>query len=107
MRVQELGGKLEHEIAACRVAPDDDVGWGHAQVQQVLDGGNCLAQLLREGVFWYESCGKISNKVMLSHITRRCTIVEHGNPDSTLVLLTNGLEHVKVIEAGGDDISST
>lgn len=56
MRMQELGGDLEREIAACRVAPDDDVGWGQAQVQEVLDGGYCLAQLLREGLFWCESC---------------------------------------------------
>jgi hypothetical protein len=62
MRVQDLGGELECEIAACRVAPDDDVGRRHAKVQQVLDGGNCLAQLLREGVFWCEICGTINNK---------------------------------------------
>jgi len=75
----------------------------------VLDGGNCLAQLLREGVFWSESCGTINNKklTVLSHIARRPTIVEHYNPDGTLVLLMKGLEHVKVINSTRDDITST
>ena len=40
-------------------------------------------------------------------IARRRTIVEHGNPDGTLVLLMKGLEHVKVINPGWDDITST
>jgi hypothetical protein len=57
-----LGCELKHEIASCRVARDDHVGWGHAFIQQVLDGGNCLAQLLREGAFWCESCGMINKK---------------------------------------------
>jgi hypothetical protein len=52
VRVQELGSELQREIAACRVAHDDDVGRGQAPVQQMLDGGKCLAQLLREGVLW-------------------------------------------------------
>jgi hypothetical protein len=64
VRVQELRGELQYEIATRRVAGDDDVGRGHASVQQMLDGENCLAQLLWEGVFWCESCmGRSTRKL--------------------------------------------
>ena len=43
---------------------------------------------------------------LISHIARRRTIVQHGNPDSTLILLMNGPEHVKAINPGRNNITS-
>ena len=62
VRVEELRSKLQDEVAACRVACDDDVGRGQAFVQQVLDGCNRLAQLSRERVLGCESLGGWSDQ---------------------------------------------
>ena len=60
--MQECGRELEREVSACRVARNNDVGWRHAFVQQVLESGNRLAQLGREGIFRYESYGRTINR---------------------------------------------
>jgi hypothetical protein len=60
--MQEYGRELEREVSACRVPRDNDVGWRHAFVQQVLDSGNRLAQLGREGIFRYEGYGRTINE---------------------------------------------
>ena len=44
-------------------------------------------------------------ETLASHIARRRTVVKHSNPDSTLVLLRKGLEHVKVGNLGRKDIT--
>jgi hypothetical protein len=51
--------------------------------------------------------GRINNKFRFHTLQKDVTIVEHGNPDGTLVLLMKGLEHVKVIDPGRNDIAST
>jgi hypothetical protein len=73
----------------------------------MLDGVKCLAQLLREGVFWCESCVEGSTRELTPHITRRRTVVEQGNPGGTLALLLKVLKHVKVVSPGRNNITST
>ncbi len=55
MWVQQLRDDLEGEVAACRVACEDELGRGRTGVEQVLDGREGLADLFWEGVFKYES----------------------------------------------------
>jgi len=70
--MQEQGRELECEVSARRVARDDDVGWGHALFQQVLDSGSRLAQLGREGIFRYECYGQtINGRVINFMLVRR------------------------------------
>ncbi len=97
---------MQREISACRIARDDDVRRGHAFVKQILYGGNGLAQLFREGVFWCESCTDGQQEMLALRITRRPTVVEHGNPDGTLVFLMKGLKHANAFNRGWNDITS-
>jgi len=53
-----------------------------------------------------ELYGTMINKKVGFTIARRRTIVEHGNPDGTLVLLLKGLKHVKVFNPSRKNIAS-
>ena len=56
-----MGGReLEREVSARRVARNNDVGQGHALVQQVLDSCSCLAQLSGKGYSGISAMGEQS-----------------------------------------------
>ena len=53
--VQQLREDLQSEVAASRVAGGDELRWGRASVEEVVDGREGLAQLFWEGIFGYEN----------------------------------------------------
>jgi len=72
VKVQKPGGELQRGIAAYQVAHDDDVGWGRAFIQQVLDGSTRLAKQGREELFRCEGYGQVRDiNAMLCQKTHR------------------------------------
>ena len=96
--MQEYGRELEREVSARRVARNNDVGCGHALVQQVLDSSSRLAQLGWKGVLGARAMSEWSmGGSSTSRLSGERTVVEKGESEGTIAILLKGREHLEMV----------